>query len=268
MKRWVATALALGLLGAASGAPPTFNAPAPYAGGTTLSPSETAEALDAFRLAGPARPSYLEFDLRHMPRRGPEADVHGRLWASRDEQGAVYRIDLQGGAHFLLQNGPQPRVWRADQAGVSEVPATEALVPGWEITAFDLQRPYLYWPLAGPVAVTRERGRPADVFVFRNPDGGPIAAVRAYLDSEYHAPIDVESVDAHGTVVRTFSLLELKRLSGQWLPLEIDARDEATHSKTRFILTGAALGLDLSPSLFEPASLAGPAAPPPGVERF
>lgn len=267
MTRWVATALAFGCIATAGAAPPTFSPPSVFAG-SALTARETAEALDAFRAAGPAQPSYLEFDLRHMPRRGAETRVHGRLWASRDEAGAVYRIDIDGGARFLLQNGPQAQVWREQDGQVSEVAASEPLVAGWEITAFDLQRPYLYWPLAGPVAVTRERGRPSDVFVFRNPAPGPVALVRAYLDSEYHAPIDVESINPQGTVIRTFALLDLKKLSGQWLPKDIDARDEATGSKTRFSLTGAALNLDLSPALFEPAGLAAAARPPSGVQRF
>lgn len=269
MKRWLATSVALGLAGAGQAAPPNFTPPSQFAGGATLSDKDTAEALEAFRAAGPAQPSYLEFALRHMPRRGEETVLRGRLWVSRDEAGAVYRIDIDGGAHFLLQNGPEARVWRAAPgAAAAIVPASDPLAPGLEITAFDLQRPYLYWPLAGPVGVVRQRGRPADVFVFRNPAGGPIALVRAYLDSEYHAPVDVESLDSHGTILRTFSLLDLKKLSGQWLPKDIDARDEVSHSKTRFSLTGAALGLDLSQSLFEPSALGENPSPPPGVQRF
>ncbi|HEY3755791.1 MAG TPA: outer membrane lipoprotein-sorting protein [Opitutaceae bacterium] len=268
MKRFAAFLLALAAAGAGLAAPPTFSPPTSYGGQSTLNESQTAEALDAFRAAGPARPSYLEFDLRHLPRRGAETVFHGQLWASRNEDGAVYRIDIVGGAHFLLQNGSRAKVWRAEGGAVTEVPSTEPLAPGLEIDAFDLQRPYLYWPLAGPVAVAPDRGRPSDVFLFHNPSPGGIAAVRAFLDSEYHAPVDVECQDAKGGLVRTFSLLDLKKVSGQWLPKDIDARDEATHNKTRFSLTGAALGLDLSPSLFEPANLAGPAEAPAGVERF
>src|ERR1700728_1581167 len=109
MKRWLATSLALGLVGMGRAAPPNFTPPSQFAGGATLGAKETAEALEAFRAAGPAQPSYLEFALRHMPRRGAETLLHGRLWVSRDEGGAVYRIDIDGGAHFLLQNGPDAR---------------------------------------------------------------------------------------------------------------------------------------------------------------
>jgi len=42
----------------------------------------------------------------------------------------------------------------------------------------------------------------------------------------------------------------------------IDLRNEATRDKTRFVVTGAALGLDFSAELFAPARLADDVAPP------
>ncbi len=272
MRRLFAAAVAAGLAASASAVPPNFSPPSAFAGEAALTDAQAREALEAFREAGPARPYYLELVLRHLPRRGPETRLAAQLWTSRNPQGAVYRLDLASGTHFLLQNGRDARVWRAVGDTVTEVPSSEPLAPGLEATAFDLLRPYLYWPVDGKVTVTRVRGRPADVFFFRAPAPeakGGIAQVRASLDSEYHAPVEVASLGPDGRTVRTFTLLDLKKAGpSDWLPKDIDVRDESTHNKTRFTLTGAALEADFSPELFAPAALSRTVAAPGGVQRW
>lgn len=261
-----------GSLAALHAAPQSLQAPSSYAGGATLNAQQAAEALDSFRQAGPARPCFLDFDLVHRPRRGAEQTYHGRLWAGRNAQGAVYRIEIEGGPRLLLQNGDHARVWRwTPAAGAAEVPALDPVMPGLELSAFDLQRPYLYWPLGGPVTVARVLGRPADVFVFTAPLSGygDVGQVKAYLDSEYHAPVKVETLDHGGKALRTMALIDLHKMAnGQWLPEDLDYRDEATRNYTRFALRGAAMDLDLSPAVFEPGGLDEVVAPPGNVERW
>jgi hypothetical protein len=148
------------------------------------------------------------------------------------------------------------------------VAATEPLQAGLEITAFDLLMPFLYWPQTAGVTLSRIRGRPADVFLFTAPGAAaPITGVRAYLDSEYHAPVQIESLGGE-SVLKTFSLLDLKNVSGQWLFKDIDVRDEATRNKTRLSVTGAALGLDLQDALFQPESLGESVEAPSTVQRW
>ncbi|MGH7995229.1 MAG: outer membrane lipoprotein-sorting protein, partial [Opitutaceae bacterium] len=220
------------------------------------------------------QPAYFEFMLRSLPRRGAEKDFPGRLWAGRNSQGPVWRIELDGGPRFLVQDGPHAAVWRTSGAGVERAPLGVPLIPDLDITPFDLLMPYFYWPDARAVGVDRVLGRPADVFVFRPPaDFGAqvpgLAEVRAYLDGEYHAPLQVESLGPAGSVFKTLTLVDLKRVAGQVLPKDIDVRDEATRNKTRFSLTAVELGVDLSPALFTPASLTEAVAPPAGpIERF
>lgn len=233
-----------------------------------------------FRQAGPPRPYYLDFELIRLPRRGAEQRYPGRLWGSRNETGTVLRIEIDPGTpterRFLLQNGVAASAWESDRlpAGLSEpkqVGLFTPLVPGLTVTPFDLEMPFLYWPNAQLLSITRVRGRTAHVFIFHPPTGAAlppaVAGVRAYLDTQYHAPVQTEVLGRDDEVLKTFSLQDLKKVGEEWLPQEIDIRDEGSRDKGRFNVTGAALNLDLLPELFLPTSLDGRVAPPPESAR-
>ncbi|MDO8540378.1 MAG: hypothetical protein Q7S40_08040 [Opitutaceae bacterium] len=235
--------------------------------------AETAKILEQFRQAGIPGEYYLEFQLVAMPRRGETKTFNGRLWGSRNEQGAISRVevtDAQGGqSRLLIQNGERATVWRFRDGKVTKLDAAAVfapLIPGIEITAFDLQMPYVYWPDAKVQAVKRVLGRPAHAFLFRAP--GPIAqqgkvgAVRAYLDTVYNAMTQTELLDASGRIVKTFSLVSLKTVDHQALPKSVDFRNDVTRDKTRMTLTAAALRLDLGPAPFSPEALAEEIRPP------
>ena len=72
-----------------------------------------------------------------------------------------------------------------------------AVLPGVELTPFDLQTPYLYWPNPTHQGETKIRGRDAQAFLFRAPADftGPeikVAAARAYLDSQFSVIMQTE----------------------------------------------------------------------------
>src|SRR5258706_11085303 len=58
------------------------------------SPEEAAKLIEQFRNSGIPGDYYLEFELRGMPVRGEGATVKGRWWGSRNEQGAISRIEI------------------------------------------------------------------------------------------------------------------------------------------------------------------------------
>ena len=256
----------------ASAAPGT-NQPDSYVQFGPPDQAEGRRALAQFRQAGIPGEYYLEFDLRVMPRRGAEHVFHGRLWGGRNEQGAVLRVavaDAAGHQHrLLMQNGEQAVVWRSDSNADTPrtVESLEPLVAGVELTAFELQMPYIYWPNATLETVTRVRSRPAHVFLFlppaawaaQHPD---ISGVRAYLDTQFNAPVQSELLDRSGQVLRTLSLVDLKKIGEQYIVKTIDLRNEATRDKTRFQVTAAALGLEFAGAVFEPAHLNESLQPP------
>ena len=233
---------------------------------------------------------YLEFDLRVLPRRGPERVQHGQMWGSRNDQGAVSRVVLKdetgGERRLLVQNGPQPAIWswQTGAAAAQRLGLAEQFLPlaQTDLTPFDLQMPFLFWSDFTFEGVARLRGRPAHRFLFLPPPEVAAAqpaltGVRVSLDTQFHAPVETELIGEGGRVLKTVSLLELKKvpeqlieqqkIPEQWMVKTIDFRDEATRNKTRFSVTGAALGLDFTPALFDPAALADDVQPP-AAERI
>jgi hypothetical protein len=223
---------------------------------------------------------YLEFDLRVLPRRGPERLQHGQMWGTRNDQGALTRVVLKdetgGGRRLLVQNGPEPAIWswQSGAAGIQRLGLAEQFLPlaQTDLTPFDLQMPFLFWNDFTFEGVARLRGRPAHRFLFLPPAEitavhPALTGVRVSLDTQFHAPVETELIGEGGRVLKTVSLLELKKTQEQWIMKTIDLRDEATRNKTRFTVTGAALGLTFAPALFEPGALADD-VPPPTAERI
>ena len=235
---------------------------------------EGRQALQAFRRSGIAGEYYFEFELRVMPRRGDEKVFRGKLWGGRNALGAIVRVCVTDGSgherRLLIQNGENPAVWRSDSP--SETPrlveSFAPLVDGVELTAFELQMPYIYWPDATLEAVTRVRGRPAHVFLFRPPTAWAaqhpdVSAVRASLDTQFNAPVQSELLDRQGRLVRTLSLVDLKKVGEQYIVKSVDVRNDLTRDKTRFQVTAAALGLQFAGVVFEPAQLNADITSPP-----
>ena len=241
--------------------------------------------IAAFRQMGLAAGDfYLEFDLHVLPRRGPERVQHGQIWGSRNDQGAVSRVVLKdetgGERRLLVQNGPQPAIWswQTGAATAQRLGLAEQFLPLAEtdLTPFDLQMPFLFWNDFTFEGVARLRGRPAHRFLFLPPPDVAAAhpaltGVRVSLDTQFHALVDTELIGEGGRVLKSVSLLEVKKVQeqseskkgqDQWIVKTIDLRDETTRNKTRFAVTGAALGLNLAPALFDPATLADSVQPP------
>lgn len=232
-------------------------------------------SLDHFRRSIYAEPIYLEFDLREMPRRGAEHLYRGRLWGARNGAGPVARFELDPGNgapshHILVQGGPDSALWVADGAGRAarrENALLAPLVPGVQMTPFDLQMPYLYWLDAAFAGEERVRGRAANAYVLTPPaeftaDNPGLSSVRVYLDTQYDALMQSEVMSPNGRVAKTLSLLELRKVGDRWIPRDLDVRDDVTRDKTRLSVTAIAIGIPADPAVFDPASLGGSAAPP------
>lgn len=240
--------------------------------------AEAARLIGLVREAGIPGEFYFTFELRSIPRRGEGPTFKGQLWAGRTEKGVVTRIELVdgGGAthRLLLFKGERAPVWKLVDGRPMELDAASVLkplIPGVEVSAFDLQMPFLYWPDAHVEKITRVLGRPTNAFMFRAPKAfiekhPEISGVRAYLDTQFNAIMQTELLGANGRPTKTFAFVSLKRVSDQHIPKQADYRNEVTRDKTRLQITGAALNLDLPSSLFDPANLAKPAAPPPAAK--
>ncbi len=260
--------------------------PAPPPNFVQLTPPDQAEGraiVEEFRRQGIAGDYYLEFELQVLPRHGEGRVLHGRLWGSRNAAGPVSRVSVgataggvsSDGVRLLIQSGPDPRIWRQTGgvgAPAEPLPAGALFEPvaGTNLTAFDLQMPFLFWPDFLYEGVARMHGRPAHQFLFHRPagmaPGGPdVTGVRAYLDTQYTAFVQAELIGEKGTVLKTLSILDLKKIGDQWIVKTVDCREEASRDKTRFAVTAAALNQHFPPAIFDPEGLAEPAARPDGV---
>jgi hypothetical protein len=241
--------------------------------------AEAARLIEEVRQAGIAGEYFLQFELRALPLRGEEKVFQGALWGGRNEKGVVMRIELTDGAgamhRLLLQNGERPSVTRwlnGRSAPLDAAQLLEPIIPGVEISAFDLQMPYLYWPDPFVEKITRSvLGRPANVFMFRPPAAfsaqhPEIGGMRATLDTQYNAIVQTELLGRDVKGMKSFALLAIKRIGDQAVPKQVDYRNEKTRDKTRLQVTGAALKLTLPAGTFDTATLGQPAARPPAAQ--
>lgn len=240
--------------------------------------AEGRRILEEFRTKGISGEYYLEFQLRVMPRRGAERLVPGRLWGARNDRGPISRLALFPGSksseqRLLVQNGPRNAAWSwsaaSSTSGVQSVGAAALFRPlaDTDLTPFDLQMPFLYWNDFVFEGVVKVRGRPAHAFLLYPTDEviaqkPELTGVRVYLDTQYGALVQAELIGAENRPLKAITVLELKKVGEQWIVKAIDLRDETTRNKTRFSVTGAALGMDFAASLFEPATLADAVRPP------
>jgi hypothetical protein len=144
---------------------------------------------------------------------------------------------------------------------------------GTDLSAFDLQMPFLYWTDFVYEGKTRLQDRPTDTFLLyppaslatRRPD---LVAMRVYLDPQYHALVQAEQLGEGERVLKSFRVVSLRKIGENWIVRSVELRDEATRNKTRFVVTAAALELDFSGSVFDPGGLAAALAPPAKLTRL
>ena len=255
-----------------------------------LSPSpdqaEGARILAGFRGSSLPGGHWLEFQLREMPRRGPERLLRGEMLGLAGPRGPRLRLQVTEQAErpatrwitYLLDNAPPARAWTYDNGWRGEtarvVTPDDLLRPvlGTDLTLFDLQMPFLHWTDFVYEGIANVRGRPAHAFLLHPPaeDAAAYAraavsapaAVRVYLDTQFNAVTQAEWVGPDGKALKTVTVLDLKKLGETWVVKSIDLRNAATRGKTRFELTAAALDLALAPEVFTPDALV---EPPPGI---
>jgi Outer membrane lipoprotein-sorting protein len=252
--------------------------------------AEGRRVLEEFRaMQGIPGDYFLEFELHVLPRRGDGRVLTGQLWGTRNDQGPLSRVAIVTDAvkktelRLLVQNGPTPAGWSWDGSdaakpldrlgalspsnGPLDVAALFAPVAGTNLTVFDLQMPFLYWPDFAYQGLIRLRGRPTHQFLLHPPKDfaqkyPSLTGVRVFLDTQFNALVQVELIGHDGRTLQTISLLELKRIGKQWIPKTLDVRDEVTRDKTRFLVKGATLGLALPREMFAPAQLGETVSPP------
>jgi hypothetical protein len=273
-RRWLCVIFILSLL---FGGLPTVEAqrrlaprPIPY---SELDRREGEQRLSEMREMGIPGVYTFVFELRVMPRRGAERSFRGQLWGSRNRFGPIYRYEIwesgQGqdqALRFLAQNGETPSLWVFDAAApdpeVWRLGQEDLFTPikGTDFVPFDLQMPFLYWEDFAYEGLRRVRGRSSHGFLMYAPDEISEAfpwleGVRMFLDAEFNALTGAEVVDARGQTLRSFNIIEIKRVGEQWIVKSVDYRNARSGDRTRLSIGGAALDLPPRTFPFKPEAL-------------
>lgn len=246
-------------------AEPGYRPPPHLLGTETSDQAEARQALQELRHAGIAGGYWLSFEVQVLPRQGEERLLRGQLFGIHSDLGPLTRLSLAK-QEWLIRSGPKPAMWHQAVSGVAarQLTAGDALEPvaGTDLTAFDIQMPFLYWDDFVYEGLAKIRGRPAYSFILYPPADlaaarPDLTGVRVALDTQFHALVQAEQLGPKGESRKTMTVLDLKKVGEQWLPKQIDYRNQVTRDKTRFNLTAAALNLSWPAADFSLESLGG-----------
>lgn len=268
--RWVACLIALGCL-AQSRVPSAPDL-------EQLTPEQGQAFLAGFRNARLTGDLCLRFEIVHKPRKGDSLPpVQGTLWAASRDGVQLLRgeiLDAQGRpalAFLTVKSAKDSRVWLSRRgAPAQEGDAQNALIPladGLLLSPFDLQLPFTHWP-ATAYLNTEKRRRPVHVFDALNQPGREPAKVNYAIDHVYGVLVQATCLDAQGDKTRTMQVEEFSKVDDQWMLAACSVRDERSRDADLLRITEAALGERFSPAVFEPATLARPAAQPAQFKKL
>ncbi len=247
--------------------------------------AEGREIIESFRKQRPPADSIYQFSFIHLPHRAAQTRYRGIMWLSWQISGPLIRVSVwkegsplhEHGNNLLIHGGENPKVWEAiaDTSGQlvpKEVPTDQWLEPVLDdlvYTTFDLVMPFVYWDDFEYTGSKRLMGRPAHLFEMQAPTATAYPGIRSAemaLDADFNALRRVRLFGPHERHLKSFKILAFKQLADESYALRtIDLVDEVSRDKTRFRVDGAATGLQLPPSLFDPGRLADKL---PSLEKF
>lgn len=161
---------------------------------------------------------------------------------------------------WIIQGGARPQAWKRGPDGQAvEVGNPAATIAGSQVSAADMQTPFMQWNEFTYEGMTRFGSRPTHVFLLYPPDAQAgrypgVGGVRAFIDTQFSALSQVQWVDERGEPLKTITAGSVRKVPGveRWIVASLDVRDEQTRDKTRIVIHAAALDLPLPAELFMP----------------
>ncbi len=234
--------------------------------------------LDAIRTSAVDGDFYFDFQLVLRPKgTSARTAIPGRLWSSRNDRGPITRITLWPGSKtdgrdLIVQSGPHSAVWtssRGDDTAARLDPAAlfEPLA-GMDLSAFELQMPFIYWNDFTYEGLKSGNSRVTHAFLMRPPPEiaavqPGLAGVRIYYDEGYRAITVFEILGPGNTVTKTMRLKDFHVVSGMFFLRKAELRNETTRNGTDFNVLMTGVNLALPRDIFSPEKIAIPAEPPP-----
>ncbi len=226
--------------------------------------AEGARILEASRQIGFGDSFHLEIELRLLPRRGAEVRMPGRWMGTSTASGPITRLEVfpENAAPeiWIIQGGTRPQAWRRGPDGRTiAVDDPTATIAGSQVSAADMQTPFMRWDEFTYEGMTRFGSRPTHVFLLYPPEAEAgrypgIGGVRAFIDTQFSALSQVQWVDERGEALKTITAGSVRKVPGveRWIVATLDVRDEQTRDKTRIVIRAAALDLPMPAELFLP----------------
>jgi len=216
------------------------------------------QRLESFRRQWVLGDMSLRYSLQFIPRRGKRQEIEGTLFGTNGLGGplSLIQIHAEPETQLYLQSGPFASVSKKQAPSlrwnmVDVEDWFETINERITLTAFDLMMPFIYWKDWAYEGVTKVKGRVAHAFLLKAPEsliGNPIGlhGVVVFLDESFNALVKAEYISEEDVVMKSLSLIDIKKVDDVWLPKTFDFLDEETRDKTRLRIREAALHLDFS----------------------
>jgi hypothetical protein len=231
-----------------------------------LNSEQSDQVLQLFRQSRIPGNFFLKFNIIHKPRLGEnKKPVEGALWAGWADfgpqvRGEIFDSDGQTQLSFVaVKNFKQSSLWISNnlkpaQAGNSHE-ASEPIVPGLILSAFDINLPFTHWKETKYTATLRSRGRGVHFFEALNPTQSEPAKVVYGIDRTFGALTEATYYSQTGKITRTLKIEDFAKVDGQWMVSTCSIRDETTRDIDVLKITDAAVRINLLEQTFTPESL-------------
>jgi hypothetical protein len=139
---------------------------------------------------------------------------------------------------------------------------------GMDLTAFELQMPFIYWDDFTYEGLKAGNFRVTHAFLMRPPPDiaaarPGLASVRIYYDEGYRVITVFEILGPGGVVTKTMRLKDFHLVAGRFMLRKAELRNEATGNGTDFNVLLTGINLDLPRDIFAPEKISTPVEPPP-----
>ena len=238
-----------------------------------LDEKDAEEFLAQFLSSRGGLDSILDASLIHCPRNGKKESVPVRIFSGWAGQTLLLRVEIASDGvdpdqRFLFRGGKDPAGWGWSSGGSVEILEAsrlfQPLVPGMDLTAFDLTAPYLDWVDVTYEGAERVSNSPSHWFRFEPPaewvpalELGGVSSVRVALDARFDAPVQVEYLGNNDEVVRVLEVRSFKKISETWIVRRLEAFDERTRDRTELRVEDADVELRLPLEVFQSEALNG-----------
>lgn len=231
-----------------------------------LNDEQSSQILQLFRQSRIQGNFFLKFNIVNKPREGEnKRPIEGALWAGWADSGPQVRceiFDSEGSTQLsfiAVKNNKQSLLWISNNLkpaqSANSHEASEPIVPGLILSAFDINLPFTHWKDTKYTATLRSRGRGVHFFEAINPTSGEPAKVVFGIDRTYGALTEATYYNQTGKITRTLKIENFAKVDGQWIVSTCSIRDEATRDIDILKITDAAVRINLLDHTFSPDSL-------------